>query len=43
MKKPGLKASFGHWNAKNLFRKLNVTDRVEVVREATHRGFLYLD
>lgn len=28
---------------KNLFRKLNVSDRAEAVREAIHRGFLHLD
>jgi DNA-binding NarL/FixJ family response regulator len=28
---------------KNLFRKLNVSDRAEAIREAIHRGFLHLD
>ena len=28
---------------KNLFRKLNVSDRAEAVREAIYRGFLHLD
>ena len=30
-------------HTKNLFRKLNVSDRAEAVREAIHRGFLHVD
>jgi DNA-binding NarL/FixJ family response regulator len=39
----GLSTETIRTHAKNLFRKLNVSDRSEAVREAIHRGFLHLD
>ncbi len=39
----GLSTETVRTHAKNLFRKLNVSDRAEAIREAIHRGFLHLD
>jgi len=39
----GVSADTVKTHLKNLFRKLNVSDRAEAMREAIHRGFLHLD
>ena len=39
----GVSADTVKTHIKNLFRKLNVSDRAEAVREAIHRGFLHVD
>lgn len=39
----GLSTETVRTHVKNLFRKLNVSDRAEALREAIHRGFLHLD
>jgi two-component system NarL family response regulator len=39
----GLSSDTVKTHVKNLFRKLNVSDRAEAVREAIHRGFLHVD
>jgi DNA-binding CsgD family transcriptional regulator len=39
----GLSIETVRTHVKNLFRKLDVSDRAEALREALHRGFLHLD